>query len=100
MEDEFFDEAATRRVANRALASAALAFAGGTGGAIVPFPSVVSIPFLVIAMLVAVSAIRSLNHPEAKVIGGVRHLGIVLAAIGAAVAFLAIATRVFLLIRS
>ena len=71
MNDDFFDAEATRRVAHRALVSAALAFVGGFGGVIVPLSSVVVIPLLVVAIAVAISAILTLNHHEAAVIGRV-----------------------------
>jgi hypothetical protein len=100
MDDELFDEAATRRVAHRALVSAGLALAGATAAGIVPLHSAVTIPFLVIAIAVAVSAIRTLNHPEASVIGGVRHLGIVLAALGIVAGLIGLVLRVLLLLRT
>ncbi len=98
--DEFFDEAATRRVANRAVISAGLALFGGAAAAIVPLASIVVIPLLVVALLVAISAIRTLNHPDAHVIGGLRHVAIVVAGIGIAVAIVGIAFRTWLLVRS
>jgi hypothetical protein len=100
MDEDLFDEAATRRVANRAMISAALAFAAGAGGGFVPLASLVVIPVLVIAVIVAVSAIRTLNHPEARVLGGARHAGIVLAELGALGACVSIVLRVLVLLRS
>ena len=99
MNDEFFDAEATRRVAYRALVSTALAFVGGFGGVIVPLSSVVVIPLLVVAIAVAISAILTFNHHEAAVIGGVRQVGIVVAALGALAACGAIVLRVVLLLR-
>lgn len=99
MDDELFDEAATRRVANRALISACLACGGGIGGNVVPLAPIVVIVFLAIAIIVAISAIVTLNHPEARVLGGVRHLGIVLGALGALFAILGIVVRVIALVR-
>ena len=98
MNDEFFDEAATRQVANRAVVSAGLALFGAAAAAIVPLASVVSIPFLLIALAVAISAIRTLNHPDARVIGGIRHAAVAAAGVGIAVAIIGIAFRVFLLV--
>ncbi len=99
MDDELFDEAATRRVANRAMISAGLACFGGIGGNIVPLAPIVVIVFLVIAILVGISAIVTLNHPEARVLGGVRHLGIVMGALGALFAAIGIVVRVIALVR-
>jgi hypothetical protein len=98
MDPDIFDADATRRVANRALVSAALAFVGGFGGVLVPLSGVVVIPLLVIAVAVAVSAILTLNHPEASVIGGARHVGIVIATLGALAACGAIVLRVIVLL--
>jgi hypothetical protein len=98
MDDEFFDAEATRRVAHRAVISAAIAFLGAGAATIVPLASVVAIPFLVIALLVAISAIRTLNHPDARVIGGLRHVAIVTAGVGIAVALLGLAFRTWLLV--
>ncbi|HEY8078804.1 MAG TPA: hypothetical protein VIF62_31950 [Labilithrix sp.] len=98
MDDDLFDEAATRRVANRALVSAALAFFGGIGGNVAPLAPIVVIVFLVVAILVGISAIVTLNHPEARVLGGVRHLGIVLGALGALLAAIGIVVRVIALV--
>jgi hypothetical protein len=100
MNDEFFDEAATRRVSNRALVSSILASGGAVAAAISPLSTLVCVPFLLIAIAVAVSSIRTLNHPEARVIGGARHVGIVLAGIGVVVATIALCLRVFLALRS
>ena len=97
MHDEFFDEAATRRVATRAVISSILAFFGAGAAAIIPLSSIVMIPFLLIAIAVAISAIRTLNHPDAHVIGALRHVAIAVAGIGIGVAILGIAFRVFLL---
>jgi hypothetical protein len=99
MNDEFFDEAATRRVSNRAMVSSILAFVGAFGAALLPIPTLVAAAFLLVAIAVAISAIRTLNHPEARVIGGVRHLGIVLAGIGALVATIDLGLRVVLALR-
>ncbi len=100
MNDEFFDEAATRQVANRAVISAGIALFGSAAAAIVPLASVVAIPFLVIALGVAISAIRTLNHPDARVIGAIRHVAIAAAGVGIAIALIGIAFRVFLLVRA
>lgn len=97
MNDEFFDEAATRQVAYRAVISAGLALFGAAAAALVPLASIVSIVFLVVALAVAISAIRTLNHPDARVIGGLRHAAIAAAGVGIAVALVGIAFRVFLL---
>lgn len=64
---------------------------------LLPFPPVVSVPFLLIGVAVAISAIRTLNHPEASVIGGARHLGIVLAALGGVAGAIGLALRALLL---
>lgn len=96
MDDEFLDVEATKRVAHRAMVSAVLAFVG-SGATGLPLPTVVVVPFAVIAIVVGVSAIRTLNHPEAKVIGGGRHLGIVLAALGIVGAVVGLAFRAFAL---
>lgn len=98
MNDEFFDEAATRQVAMRAVISAGLALFGAGAAAIVPLASIVSIVFLVVAIVVAISAIRTLNHPDARVIGGLRHAAIAAAGVGIAVALVGIAFRVYLLV--
>jgi hypothetical protein len=99
MDDELFDAEATRRVVNRAMISAALAFAGGCGANFVPFSPYVVMPFLAVAILVAISAIRTLNHPEARVVGGQRHVGIVLAALGALAAAGGLILRIVWLLR-
>ena len=99
MNDDLFDAEATKRVANRAMVSAALAFIGGVGGAFTPLSALVVIPLLLIAIAVAVSAILTLNHPEASVIGAVRHVGIVIAALGLLAALGSIVLRVFVLLR-
>jgi hypothetical protein len=65
----------------------------------VPLSSIVVIPLLVIAIVVAISAILTLNHPEASVIGASRHVGIVIAALGMLAAFGAIVLRVVMLLR-
>ncbi len=98
--DEFFDEAATRRVAGRAVVSAAIALFGGAAAVVSPLASTVVIPFLVVALVVAISAIRTLNHPDARVIGGLRHAAIAGAGLAIAVALLGIAFRVFLITRT
>ncbi|HEY1954457.1 MAG TPA: hypothetical protein VGH28_02575 [Polyangiaceae bacterium] len=100
MVDEFFDEEATKRVAGRAVISAAIALFGGAGVAVVPLASIVAIVLLVIALGVAISAIRTLSHPDAAVIGGLRHVGTAAAAIAIGVALLGIAFRVFVLVHS
>ncbi len=100
MDDEFFDEAATRQVANRAVISSGIALFGAAAAAVVPLASVVVIPFLLIALVVSISAMRTLNHPDARVIGGVRHLAIAMAGVAIAVAVMGIAFRVFLLVRT
>lgn len=99
MNDEFFDEAATRRVAERAVISAVLAFFGGAAAAIVPLASPVAIVFLLVALAVAISAIRTLVHPDARVIGVMRPLAIAGAGLAIAVALLGVAFRVLLIIR-
>jgi hypothetical protein len=99
MDDDLFDAEATRRVANRAVISAGAAFAGGVVGNIVPLAPLVIIPFLVIAVLVGISSIRTLNHPEAHVIGALRHVGIVGAAIGALLGAVGTALRIYVLVR-
>ena len=99
MEDEHFDAEATRRVANRAMISAGLALAGAIGGTVAPFPALVVIPFLVIAVAVGISAALTLNHAEAHVLGGVRHVGIVLGSLGAAFALIGIVLHVIALVR-
>jgi hypothetical protein len=99
MDDDILDVEATRRVANSALVSAALAFMGGFGGVLVPLSPIVVIPLLVIAIVVAISAILTLNHPEARVIGAVRHFGIVFAALGGLAALGSIILRVYLLVQ-
>lgn len=99
MNDEFFDEVATRQVANRAVISSGFALFGAAA-VVVPLASVVVIPFLLIALVVAISAIRTLNHPDARVIGGLRQVAIAAAGIGIGVAILGIAFRVFLLVRA
>ena len=96
--DDLLDVEATQRVANRALVSSILAFVGGLFGGLLPLPAVIILPLLVVAVVVGISAIRTLNHPEAKVIGGIRHGGIVMAAIGAVAAAIALASRTFLLL--
>jgi hypothetical protein len=100
MDDEFFDAEATRKVAHRALLSALSAFIGGGAAAIFPLASSVMIVVHVIVLVVAVSAIRTLNHPEARVIGAIRHAGIVLAAVGGLAAIMGIALRVLFVFRS
>jgi hypothetical protein len=97
--DELFDAEATRKVANRAVTSAALSFAGGGAAMLLPLPHAISIPFLAIAIAVAISAIRTLNHHEAAIIGGARHVGIVLAALGALAGVIGLVTRVIVLVR-
>jgi hypothetical protein len=97
MNDEFFDEEGTRRVANRAVVSAVLALFGAGAAAVIPVSAWVSIPFLVIALGVAISAMRTLNHPDAHVIGGIRHAAIAACGIAIAVAILGTAFRVFVL---
>ena len=99
MDDDLFDEAATRRVANRAMISAGLACFGGIGGNLVPLAPIVVIVFLAIALLVGVSSIFTLNHAEARLLGGVRHLGIVMGALGALFALFGIVVRVIALVR-
>lgn len=99
MDDEIFDVEATRRVANRAVASAGLAFVGGIAGNVVPLAPLAIVPFLVIALIVGISAIRTLNHPEARVIGVIRHVAIVGAAIGSLLAAVGAALRVYALVR-
>jgi hypothetical protein len=98
MQDEFFDADATKRVANRALVSALLAFLGGSIAAVLPFSPIFVLPFLVIAVLVGISAVRTLNHHEAHVIGGIRHLGIVAAVLGILAGLVGIALRVYVLV--
>jgi hypothetical protein len=97
--DEFFDEAGTRRVSNRAVVSSILAFFGGLGATLMPLPTLVAAAFLLIAIAVAISAIRTLNHPEARVIGGLRHVGIVLAGMGVVVATIGLGLRLLLALR-
>jgi hypothetical protein len=99
MNDPFFDEVATRKVSKRALVSSILAFMGSAAAAVTPLADLVKVPFLVVAIAVAVSALRTLNHPEARVIGGVRYLGVVLALLGAATAGLALVLTVLQLVR-
>ena len=96
MNDEFFDAEATRRVAHRAVISGALAFIGGTGGGLVPLSAVVVIPLLLVAIVVAISAIRTLSHADAAVIGGIRWVGVVLAAVGGLGACGAIVVRLII----
>jgi hypothetical protein len=98
MNDEFFDEAATRQVATRAVISAILAFFGAGAAAVMPLAPIVAIPFLFIALAVAISAIRTLIHPDAHVIGALRHVATAIAGVGIAVAILGIAFRVFMLV--
>ncbi len=98
MNDEFFDEAATRQVAYRAVISAGLALFGAAAATIIPLSAVVSIPFLGVALLVAISAISTLIHPDAHVIGATRHVATAVAGVGIAVALIGIAFRVFVLV--
>lgn len=58
VEDEFFDPEATKRVANRALVSALISFLGASIAAVVPFPPLLVLPFLLIAVIVGISASR------------------------------------------
>ena len=99
MHDEDLDVEATTRVAHRALVSAGLAFVGGVLARAV-LPSLVAIPFLIVALVVGISAARTLNHPEASVIGGARHFGIVLAILGALAAALSLTATAFVLLGS
>jgi hypothetical protein len=100
MDDESLDVEATRRVANRALVSSGLAFASAVAGGTAPLSSAVVIPFELVVGVVAISAMRTLNHPEARVIGDVRHVGIVLAALALVAAGLGLALRIVLLARA
>lgn len=98
MEDEFFDVEATKKVAMRAMGSALTAFFAGAALLVLPFSPYVVIVFQVIALVVGISAIRTLNHHEARVIGGVRHLGIVLAALGSVAAVVGGVLRVLVIL--
>ena len=99
MNDEFFDEAATRRVVNRAIISAGFALFGAIGATIVPLASLVTIPFFLIALAVAISTLRTSSHPDARVVGGTRHVAIAIAVVAIVMAILGLAFRVFLLTR-
>ena len=77
--DEEIDVEATKRVANRAVISAVIAFLAV--GPTVILPAIIAIPFLVIALGVGISAVRTLLHQDAAVIGGLRWVGVVLALI-------------------
>jgi hypothetical protein len=89
MDDEILDAEGSKRVANRAISSAALALFGAVGARILP-GLYLPIPFYVIALIVGISATLTLNHPEARLIGGIRHVGIVIAVVGVVVAVLSL----------
>ena len=93
--DEEIDVEATKRVANRAVISAVIAFFAV--GPTVILPQIVALVFLGIALLVGISATRTLMHRDAAVIGGLRWLGIALAVIATLSALLLIVSHVLVL---
>jgi hypothetical protein len=95
--DEEIDVEATKRVAHRALISAVIAFVAVGPTIIIP-SQIVQLAFLTVALLVGGSAARTLLHRDAAVIGGLRWLGIVLAAIAALSALLMIVGHLLVLL--
>ena len=82
--EEDLDVAGTQRVVNRAMISSVLAFFGAFGAYASSFvlSPVVSAVFVLIVLGVAISAIRTLVHPDAVyVAGNIRWLGIGLSGI-------------------
>jgi hypothetical protein len=94
--DEEIDVEATKRVANRAVISAVIAFFA-VGGTVI-LPGIVGIVFLVIVLGVGISATRTLIHREAAVIGGLRWVGVALAVIATLSAAALLLTRILVLV--
>ena len=95
--DEEIDVEATKRVAHRAVISAVIAFVAVGPTIIIP-SQIVQLAFLTVALLVGASAGRTLLHRDAAVIGGLRWLGVVLAAIASLSALLMIVAHVLVLL--
>ncbi len=94
--DEEIEVDATKRVAHRAVVSSVIAFIAVGPTIIIP-SRIVQLAFLTVALLVGVSAARTLLHRDAVVIGGLRWLGIVLGAIASVSALLMIVAHVLVL---